>query len=400
LQNGYLVETIERESSHQVVLGTLSLGNFAQIGARFVLSPVVPLVILEYDVTKASVGLVLTGMWAVYGLSQFPSGVLADRYGERRILFMGIASTATGSALIALAPAFSIFVMFALLLGIGAGLFFTPGASLLSTLFEDDGKALGVFTAAAAAAGVVYPAVGGFVGGSIGWRYAVGVSALVPIPIALAILLWIPAPSAGTPTEGPSTIVDLGRIRSLLGRPGVIYSILLAVMFGFVFQAITSFLPTFLQEYHGLTTGMAGLTFGIMFALSAIVQPVTGAFSDRTSRDVALGITALTTGTAILILLFIPGLTAVLLGTIVLGTGMSWPGVLQARLMDQLPEDRRGFGFGFMRTVYMFFAAPGSVVVGTIADQGGWQLGYGSIAALLCITILVLASGTVYRRWE
>ena len=394
------METIERESSHQVVLGTLSLGNFAQIGARFVLSPVVPLVIQEYDVTKASVGLVLTGMWAVYGLSQFPSGVLADRYGERRILFMGIASTATGSALIALAPAFSIFVMFALLLGIGAGLFFTPGASLLSTLFEDDGKALGVFTAAAAAAGVVYPAVGGFVGGSIGWRYAVGVSALVPIPIALAILLWIPAPSAGTPTEGPSTIVDLGRIRSLLGRPGVIYSILLAVMFGFVFQAITSFLPTFLQEYHGLTTGMAGLTFGIMFALSAIVQPVTGAFSDRTSRDVALGITALTTGTAILILLFIPGLTAVLLGTIVLGTGMSWPGVLQARLMDQLPEDRRGFGFGFMRTVYMFFAAPGSVVVGTIADQRGWQLGYGSIAALLCITILVLASGTVYRRWE
>jgi MFS family permease len=394
------VETIERESSHQVVLGTLSLGNFAQIGARFVLSPVVPLVILEYDVTKASVGLVLTGMWAVYGLSQFPSGVLADRYGERRILFMGIASTATGSALIALAPAFSIFVMFALLLGIGAGLFFTPGASLLSTLFEDDGKALGVFTAAAAAAGVVYPAVGGFVGGSIGWRYAVGVSALVPIPIALAILLWIPAPSAGTPTEGPSTIVDLGRIRSLLGRPGVIYSILLAVMFGFVFQAITSFLPTFLQEYHGLTTGMAGLTFGIMFALSAIVQPVTGAFSDRTSRDVALGITALTTGTAILILLFIPGLTAVLLGTIVLGTGMSWPGVLQARLMDQLPEDRRGFGFGFMRTVYMFFAAAGSVVVGTIADQGGWQLGYGSIAALLCVTIVILASGAVYRRWE
>jgi len=76
------VEVVDDGPDRRLVLGVISFGSFAQLGARLLVSPIVPLVILEFDVTKSAVGIALTGMWACYALGQFPGGVLADRYGE------------------------------------------------------------------------------------------------------------------------------------------------------------------------------------------------------------------------------------------------------------------------------------------------------------------------------
>lgn len=389
---------INIRADRRTVLGVVSLGNFSQIGARLILSPIVPLIVAEFGTTKTSIGLVLTGMWAVYALTQFPSGVLADRYGERRLLIGGLASTVTASALIAVVPVFSLFALSTLLLGLGTGLFFSPAASLLSGLFTEDGKALGTLTAAGAVAGVVYPAGGGVLGGTLGWRYAVGGSALLVLPIIVATVVWTPASTERGSSGNSRRFIDRSRVWEIMARPGIRYSILLAVVFGFVFQAITSFFPTFLQEYHGLETGTAGVAFGGMFALSSLFQPIMGSLSDRTTRALGFASTAAVTGSALLVLLWTQGPTGVVVGTVLLGVGMSWPGVVQASLMDHLAEDQRGFGFGFLRTVYMFFAASGSVVVGSLADIGGWQLGYGVVVALLGSALILLVVGSVSRH--
>jgi hypothetical protein len=38
----------------------------------------------------------------------------------------------------------------------------------------------------------------------------------------------------------------------------------------------------------------------------------------------------------------------------------------------------------------MFLAAPGSVVVGTLADTGGWVFGYGAVIAVLGLCLVAL----------
>ena len=55
-----------------------------------------------------------------------------------------------------------------------------------------------------------------------------------------------------------------------------------------------------------------------------------------------------------------------------LGLGISWAGVFHAWFMDILRDAERGASFGFIRTVYMFLGASGSVVTGTLADASGW----------------------------
>jgi MFS family permease len=111
------------------VLALAALANFSQFGARLVISPLVPDIIAAFSVTKSTVGLALTGVWATFALFQYPSGVLADRYGERRVILTALGLTAGCSLLLALSPSFLAFAAFAVLLGAGAGLYFSVGTA-------------------------------------------------------------------------------------------------------------------------------------------------------------------------------------------------------------------------------------------------------------------------------
>jgi MFS family permease len=376
--------------SNRTVLGLATAGNFAQLGARFLLGAVVPLVLVEFDATRSTVGLALGGMWAVYALAQFPSGVLGDRHGERRLLLAGMGGTAVGALLLTVAPSLLAFGLFAILLGAGAGLFFAPATSLLSRLYEEHGGALSVMTAGGAVAGIVYPAVGGLVGVRFGWRAAVGLGAVIALPLVVAMAVSIPRIDPVSPDLPIDEAADPHRLWALLTRPGVVYSVVVAVVGGYAFQAFSSFFPTFLVQYRGLDPGTAGIALGAAFALSAVVQPAAGRLSDVAGRDLALAGSFGFAGAGIAVLLTVPGAVGLLGGTAVLGAGVSWGGVVQARFMDQLDDDERGVGFGLVRTVYMFLATSGSFATGVLADLGGWPLAYGAVVALLvaCLGLL------------
>jgi len=75
-------------------LALCTLAFTATMVARLVISPLIPQIRAEFGVTNATVGLGLSGMWLAYALSQFPSGVLGDRYGERTVILAAVGATA------------------------------------------------------------------------------------------------------------------------------------------------------------------------------------------------------------------------------------------------------------------------------------------------------------------
>ena len=376
--------------NRRTALASAVTANFGQFGARVAISPFVLAIAAGFVTSKAVVGLVLTGMWAAYALWQFPSGVLADRFGEHRLLALGLAGTVVGAFLVAAAPSLWLFGAAVLLLGAGTGLFFSPASALLSRLFEEQGGPLGTLTAVGALAGVIFPAVGGFVGEEYGWRTAVLLSNVVAVPVLIGTLVYVPSVAPANPTRRLSAALDPGRLERLFSRPSVAYTTVIAILVGFTFQAFSSFFPTFLHEYHGVDTEVAGLLFAVAFGLSTVAQPIAGRLSDRRSRDLAIAGSVTLAGSGLVILLLARGIPGLAIGTVVLGTGISWPGALQARFMDQFTDEERGFGFGLVRSVYMFLAAPGSVVVGTLADTGGWVFGYGAVIAVLVLCLVAL----------
>lgn len=367
------------------VLGLTVAAFFGTMVARIVISPVVPDVIAAFDVTTARVGLALSGMWAAYALLQFPSGVLAERYGERRLVVAGLALAGAASALLAVAPSFPLFVAVVVFLGLGAGLYFTPATALLTARFERTGLALGVHSTGGQLAGLAAPVAAAAVAARYGWRPALALGAAVALPIAALIAWRVERTSPVRPDASLRDRLDPSLLASLLRRPPVAYTMVLGVLCYFSWQAYASFFPTFLVTHLGVASGRASALFGVAFAVAVVGLPALGRLSDRVGRDAALAVVFVATaaGYGVFLVGPRPGPVGAALGVVALGLGLSWSGVLHSRFMDQFSASERGTAFGMVRTLGLLLGSTGSVVTGTLADAAGWRVAYGAVALLL-----------------
>lgn len=370
-------------------------GQFSLLGARLVISPVVPTILDAFEVSKAAIGLALTVMWAMSALFQYPSGVLSARFGERRVLLTAIGLTALASLVIAMAPTFLLFGLFVAILGMAAGLYFPSAASLLTRLFPNTGRVLGFLVAGGSIAGLVGPVAATYVAGLFDWRAALLLGTGVAVPV-FVLFGWLVRPTP-TPdsTETIRANLNVDTVVGTLSRPEVAFTITVAVLSVFVFQAFASFFPTFLQEYRAFTPEQAGLAFGLVFLLSTVTLPIFGNLSDVVGRDLTLGSTFLLTAAGFTLLLVGKTRIVVIVGILTIGVGISWAGVVSARFMDIFTDEQRNAGFGLVRTVYTFVGAFGSVVVGTLVDLSGWLLAYGTLVVLLVAATSLLVFNSV-----
>ena len=115
-------------------------------------------------------------------LSQIPAGILAERWGERRLLVAGTAVTALGYLGVA-TLASSMLPLAALLLvaGLGSGVQHPLASSLVSRAYETGPRraALGTYNFAGDLGKIAVPAAVALVTGAIGWRYASSVYSLL-----------------------------------------------------------------------------------------------------------------------------------------------------------------------------------------------------------------------------
>lgn len=379
------------------VLGLAVAANFSQFGARLALSPLLPFILVEFSLTKATAGLLLTGMWVCFALLQYPSGVLADRYGERRVVVAAMAATAASSLLLALTRDLVAFGATVLLLGAGAGLYFSVGTSLLTRLFRRRGGALGLHSAGAPLSGIAVPVAMTAIASRYGWQR--GFLATAAVAGATALLFGVlvrPTPPA-RPALRLRDEVRPARLRALLGSRSVVSSLALAIVGMFVFQALLSFFPTYLQEYHALEPGAASALFGLVFVFSAASLPVQGRLSDRFSRDAVVAAAFATTAVGFAVTLGAADRIHLVAGVVVIGAGLGWGGVIQSRIMDGFGERERGTGFGLVRTVFLVVGSSGSAVTGLLADAAGWTSAYGLVAGLLGVSSVAVVVGSRRR---
>nr|WP_275086372.1 MFS transporter [Natronorubrum halophilum] len=375
----------------ETVLALCTLAFFATMAGRLVISPVVPLIIEEFAVSNSVIGIALTGLWMAYFAAQFPSGILADRFGERPIILVAIGGTAIASAFLALAPLFSLFVIGTIALGGVAGLHYSVATTLLTRTYDEIGTAIGVHNSGGPAAGLLAPPVAAWIGVRYGWRPAVAIGAAMAIPVFVLFAWRVRPTEPRRPDQRMAERFELEPILELLSRPQIAFPICLAVAGAFVWQATASFLPTFLVEHRGQSTELAGTVFAGYFVVQAVTQVGVGAASDRYGRDLATAGCMVLAATGFGLLVAAPGTISLLAAVVLVGTGLGWGAALLPRFMDVLSESERGAGFGLIRTVYGFIGALGSVVTGLLADLFGWGVSFAVLAALLALVFVALA---------
>ena len=370
----------------RAVLFTAALAHILHDGFSDVLYVLLPLWASEFSLTLTGVGVLKAVYTAGMALSQIPAGILAERWGERRLLVVGTAVTALGYLGVA-TLATSMLPLAALLLvaGLGSGVQHPLASSLVSRAYETGPRraALGTYNFAGDLGKIAVPAAVALVVSAIGWRYASGVYSLLGLAgtvfIGLA-LVRIGAGGAEPMTEERGAVGSGWGIRDARGFQALSA---IGMIDTATRTALLTFLP-FLLLAKGLTVAGLGVALAVLFAGGAAGKFVCGLVAERVGIIRTVILTELATAC---------GIVAVALGPLTVALGVLLPlgialngtsSALYATVADLVMPERRARAYGLYYTLVVSASAAAPLLYGALGDA------LGILATLLVTSAVVL----------
>src|SRR5438309_2943973 len=201
----------------RAVLATASGTHFVHDGFSDILYVLLPIWAQEFRLTLAQVGLIRTAYTAAMASFQIPAGLLAERWGERRLLAAGTALTACGFiAAGAWAEGFASLLVLLLTAGLGSGVQHPLSSSLVSKAYETGARraALGTYNVSGDLGKVAVPAAVALAAVAVGWRTASAAYGVIGLLAAAAILGVL-----SQLTSGMSEVVDHDRSKEPVAAP-------------------------------------------------------------------------------------------------------------------------------------------------------------------------------------
>lgn len=365
------------------VLIACTAGFFVTYFVRMAISPVVPFISDDFQVSNATIGLALTGMWLAYGLVQYPSGILGDRFGEKRVVLLAVGGSTVAAVFLTLSPVFGLFVLFVVGFGALAGLHYSPATTLLSRTHDNIGRAVGVHLLGSPVAGLIAPIMAAWIAVWFGWRLAIATAIIVGVPTYALIIWGVPDTAPQHPDEQMRTRLQEGAGLGVLARPTILFTLAITMLGTFVIQGLLSFLPTFLIEFRTFSPTVAGIGFSAFFVVRAVAQFALGSLSDMYGRDAAIILAMASGAGGLFAMVYAPAVAGIGIGLGLAGFGMGFFAVTDPRFLDALGAEEQGSGFGVVRTGYTVFGSAGSVGVGLLADLYGWDVSFTVLSAML-----------------
>jgi len=152
----------------------------------FALNLALPAIARDFDVPTTNLQWVISGYMLAIGALMVASGRLADMFGRRRMIVIGLTVFLVLSAICGAAQSEDWLIVARVVQGVGAALIFPISIAVVSSAFTDErqGRAIGVVLAFSAVGTALGPFVGGFFAEHVSWR---GVF-FVNIPFCLAAI--------------------------------------------------------------------------------------------------------------------------------------------------------------------------------------------------------------------
>lgn len=261
---------------------TVTLVILCQIvhGISFSAMPLLlPLIREDLGISFTEAGLLSAAATFSYALGQIPAGVLSDRYGPRRLFFIGLLGWSVFSVCLGLIHVFWLAVLSQLLAGSFRALLFAPGMSLLASWFPPERRAtaMSLYMLGGFIGTIVLSLGGPLLAAAYGWRAAFMLLAALGIFAALVYLRH----AREKPRSAALQHLTLSDIAQLFGHPVMwVCSALQFVRFAVV-TAYIVWLPSLLVVDRGFSVQNAGFIIAMAAAFTAPSNTLGGYVSDR-----------------------------------------------------------------------------------------------------------------------
>jgi len=286
----------------------------------------------DLSASTSLVQLTLTACVVGLGVGQLVAGPLADRFGRRPPLLIGVAGFAVSSGLCAVAPSAELLVALRLVQGAAGAAGIVIARAIVRDVYGPE--ATRIFAALLLVSGlapVVAPLVGAQMLHFTTWRGTFVVLLGLGVLLLAATWLWVgeSLPRARRRSDGPrATLRTLGRLAG--DRSFMPYVACFALTFG-AFFAYISGSPFVLQDLHDVSPQVFSVIFAVnsvaLIGAGQIVGHVAGRLGSRRLLDAGLWLVA-DCGVALAVVVAAGGglwpLLACLLG-IAIATGMVIP---------------------------------------------------------------------------
>jgi predicted MFS family arabinose efflux permease len=359
-------------------------------------SPLLPSIQREFGMSYTQLGL-FTGLYGLLAmLLSVPAGVSVRRFGEKRVLGIGLLGVAVGSVLLGEAWSFGSALAFRGLTIFGYRFAFVSVliAVALTAPASLRGRTMGVLGATSALASVVGAPLGGMLVGGFGWRLAIlGYAAMAVLGAAVFWLFYRstsddPA-SDGQPVHGSTS-------RSAFLSPVVWMLALIVGLGGFGQFTVTYFVPSVTNALYGLDATAAGVIISTGYVTAIVVNLGVGLLADRFNKVVVLGavfvlLACASASLAIESLLIFRVATAT-----VIGLGFTAANQLYGLAGSVMPRHEAGHAMGVVSLGAGLFGYFGPQMLGILRDRtGSFAAGFYMVAVADVVTLTLIA--VLYR---
>ncbi len=348
-----------------------------------------PIIRNDLDLSFTKGGTLSAARIFVYALMQIPAGYLADRYGLKRISFIGVLGTTVLCLTFGLVSGYWQALLNQAASGFFHALLFAPGLALLASWFgaQRRAMAMGLSLIGIFSGQLVMNTLGPPLAGHFNWRYPFISFGSIGILASFAYV-WFgreSSPSKAAPKFGAGDVFRLFRYR-FMWVCGVIQYVRLGVVQGTAF-----WLPSLLIDEKGLSLQATGLIIALWTLITAPSNIIGGYLSDRLKKPtliigISLIILALTAVALVKAERLAPLMILLFVNAVFI---QFFFGPLFAVPVEKYGAHMMGTLSGFGN----FFANVGaftfSYLLGFLKDQtGSFRLGFYAIAAACVIGVV------------
>jgi predicted MFS family arabinose efflux permease len=373
--------------------GATLVAMFALQLSNLGFSPLLPSIQREFGMSFTQLGL-FTGLYGLLAmLLSVPAGVSARRFGEKRVLGIGLVGVAAGSVMLGEAWNFESALAFRGLTIFGYRFAFVSVliAVALTAPASLRGRTMGVLGATSALASVVGAPLGGVLVGEFGWRLAIlGYAAMAVLGATVFWLFY--RPRADDVKSATGNIVHGAATRSAFLSPVVWMLALIVGLGGFGQFTVTYFVPSVADALYGLDAAAAGVIISTGYLTAIVVNLGVGLLADRFNKLVVLG--------AVFILLVVASASMAIESLLILrvatatviGFGFTAANQLYGLAGSVMPRHEAGHAMGVVSLGAGLFGYFGPQMLGILRDQtGSFAAGFYMVAVADIITLTLIA---------